>query len=210
VFITHSSELLCMSFFRISWEYDPEITVISLEEYEQCRAPRRTNFEMILPRELRQSMLRKEWGVPQMQIAASIRANIKTKNQRRATVQNLDKATKMEEAMEAVGKKVLRGLLMKKSTTKEVQELEQKMQLIQSARAQDELETMMADECLNEGDDDVDEELDDEVLHDGDSDHDSSNRSVNFFKVKEESPVEETSSDDDIINETKQSSFLEL
>lgn len=78
---------------------------------------------MVLPRDIRQSMLKKEWDVTQGQIAAAVRANIKIKNQRRSTVNNLGKADKIEEMMESAGKKVFRGLLMKKSSDREAEEL---------------------------------------------------------------------------------------
>ncbi|EEC48049.1 predicted protein [Phaeodactylum tricornutum CCAP 1055/1] len=134
----------------ISWEFDPETKIISVDEYEDTRPPRRTHFEMILPRDLRQSMLRKEWDITQLQIAAAVRANIKAKNQRRSTVNNIGKATKIEEMMEKAGKKVRRGFLLKKSTTKEMEELEQKMQEADIARKQEQLDSQMADEYSEE------------------------------------------------------------
>ena len=130
------------STISISWEYDPDTTVLKLEEYEKLRPPRRSHFEMVLPRDVRQKMLKQEWDVTQMQIAASVRANVKIKNQRRATVNNLGKATKMEEVMENAGRKVLRGLLMKKSTRKQLEELEHQMNEADKARHRHQMERM--------------------------------------------------------------------
>lgn len=68
-------------------------------------------------------MLRKEWGVTQSQIASAVRANIKIKNQRRTTVNNLSKSTRVEEAFENATRKVMKGLLFK-DTNKELDKLE--------------------------------------------------------------------------------------
>ena len=86
-----------------------------------------------------------------MQIASAVRTNIKIKNQRRATVNNLDKATKVEEMMENAGRRLMRGLLMKKSTRKQVEELERQMDEANKIRAKHQLERMeVSDEDLAE------------------------------------------------------------
>jgi len=118
----------------ISWEYLPS-KVLPLEVYEETRPQRRSNIEMILPRDLRQRILRKEWDVTQTQIAAAVRNNIKVKNQRRTTVQNLGKSTKMEEAMENASKGLMAGL-MGRSTDRKVKKLEAKMKSVELARKQ--------------------------------------------------------------------------
>uniref|UniRef100_A0A7S3L534 Uncharacterized protein n=1 Tax=Amphora coffeiformis TaxID=265554 RepID=A0A7S3L534_9STRA len=117
----------------ISWEYYPEPLKLSIEEYEDTRPPRRSNFEMILPRDVRQSMLRKEWEVTQSQIAAAVRANIKIKNQRRTTVNNLSKSTRVEEAFENATRKVMKGLLLK-NTTKELDKLEKQAKIAEEQK----------------------------------------------------------------------------
>lgn len=103
--------------------YYPEPLKLSIEEYEETRPPRRSNFEMILPRDVRQSMLRKEWDVTQSQIASAVRTNIKIKNQRRTTVNNLSKSSRVEEAFENATRKVMKGLLLK-NTSKELDKLQ--------------------------------------------------------------------------------------
>jgi hypothetical protein len=107
--------------------------VLPLDHYENTRPPRRSNFEMVLPRDIRQSMLRKEWGVTQSQIAAAVRANIKVKNQRRTTVNNLSKGSKVEEALEKASRKVMKGFLMRNST-REFEKLEKQRQLAENQR----------------------------------------------------------------------------
>jgi hypothetical protein len=81
-------------------------------------------------------MLSKEWDVTQMQMAAAIRANIKTKNQRRVTVVKGGRGDRMEETMEKIGRKVMQSLLLRKSTTKEAKELEYKVRQAEFARMQ--------------------------------------------------------------------------
>jgi hypothetical protein len=100
---------------------------------------------MILPREVRHQMLRSEWDVSQAQIASAIRNNIKVKNQRRATVNNLGKAEKMEEFFESAGSKLKRGIMLKKSSTKQALELDAMFENASRARNQAKVESMTAD-----------------------------------------------------------------
>lgn len=122
-----------MHFYRISWDYYPDVIKLKVDEYEDTRPPRRTNYEMILPRDIRQAMLRKEWGITQSQIAAAVRTNIKVKNQRRTTVNNLSKSSKLEEAFENATRKVMKSLLLK-NTNKELDKLEKQAQMAQQQR----------------------------------------------------------------------------
>jgi len=140
----------------ISWEYNV-VGEISLDDYEDTRPPRRSHFEMVLPRKVRQDMLKREWDISQKEIAEAVRRNVKVKNQRKATVNNLDKATKMEEIMESAGRKFGRMLTFKKSVSKQVKEMEKKIDETNQARQQQMLEIDMADEYLAETVPDADE-----------------------------------------------------
>lgn len=144
---------------RIGWEYLPA-KVLPLDVYEDTRPPRRSNIEMILPRDLRQRMLRKEWEVTQSQIASAVRTNIKVKNQRRTTVQNLGKSTKMEEAMESASKGFA-GLLGR-STDKKMKKLEKQMEKAEKARKQQIMEQSMGGEEQPEDTVPIDAEENDE------------------------------------------------
>lgn len=155
--------LYCRVSNRIDWEYS-ETKVVTVDQYETNRPPRRTNVQMVLPRTVRQSMLKKEWDVSQGQIAAAVRSNIRIKNQRRSTVNNLGKATKMEEMMENAGKKVLRGILFKKGTSKELEVLEKQYEEAEKRRSQARLELMMADEYDSDS-----EDLEDTLASNGES-----------------------------------------
>lgn len=130
----------------ISWEYNI-VGDLSLTEYETTRPPRRSHFEMVLPRKVRHDMLRKEWDVTQKQIAESVRRNVRTKNQRKSTVNNLGKATKMEELWESAGRKLKRALTLQKPVSKQVQALEVKVNEVQRRRSQLALEIQMSSEC---------------------------------------------------------------
>jgi hypothetical protein len=134
--------LFCCS---ISWEYNI-VGEISLEEYEDTRPVRRSQMEMVLPRKVRFDMLRLEWDVSRSEIADTVRRNVKTKNQRRTTVNNLGKAPKMEQVMERLGRKVRRTLLGQKPVSRQVQILDAKFNEVVRLRKQYALELEMADE----------------------------------------------------------------
>lgn len=106
------------------------------------RPPRRAHFEMVLPRDVRQMMLRYDWDVSQHQIASAVRANIKIKNQRRQTVTNLDRHSKVEELLENAGRTFVRKIMFKKSTRKEMEDLDKKMEEVKKIRAQHQMERM--------------------------------------------------------------------
>ena len=91
---------------------------------------------MILSRELRDIMLRRDWDVSRAEIAAAIRDTIKIKNQRRQTVQNLNK-DKVEELFEGASKKIFRSLMFKSSTTQELDLLNQQYNAVQELRQQE-------------------------------------------------------------------------
>lgn len=91
---------------------------------------------MILSRELRDNMLRNEWDVSRAEIASAIRDTIKIKNQRRQTVQNLNK-DKVEELLEGASKKIFRSLMFKSSTTQELDLLNQQYMAVQELRQQE-------------------------------------------------------------------------
>lgn len=91
---------------------------------------------MILPRSLRMQMLRKEWGVSQSQIAQAVRQGIRTKSQRRTTLGNLGKTEKVEEMIEGATKQLLKSLFLRKSSSKQAQELGDTIQKVKQQRSQ--------------------------------------------------------------------------
>ncbi|KAL3933965.1 MAG: hypothetical protein SGBAC_010176 [Bacillariaceae sp.] len=129
----------------ISWEYKA-LKDTTVESFEESRPSRRSQMEMVLPRKLRSEMLKKEWAVTQRQIAEAVRRNVKIKNQRRTTVNNLGKASTIEVKLESLSRKVKRTLLFQKSVSKQCKELEAKHNEAQRMRKQRMLEAQMADE----------------------------------------------------------------
>eukprot|EP00543_Licmophora_paradoxa_P003119 CAMPEP_0202456352 /NCGR_PEP_ID=MMETSP1360-20130828/13626_1 /ASSEMBLY_ACC=CAM_ASM_000848 /TAXON_ID=515479 /ORGANISM="Licmophora paradoxa, Strain CCMP2313" /LENGTH=338 /DNA_ID=CAMNT_0049076135 /DNA_START=675 /DNA_END=1691 /DNA_ORIENTATION=+ len=120
----------------IDWEFNPKSLVMSVDGYEKRRPPRKSQFEMVLPREERQEMLMDEWRISQTQIASAVRANIKAKNQRRRTVNNLGKMTKIEEISESVQRKTLRLVTLQKSASRQVKEMNKKSEAADAQRRQ--------------------------------------------------------------------------
>mmetsp|Transcript_15750 Transcript_15750/g.43508 ORF Transcript_15750/g.43508 Transcript_15750/m.43508 type:complete len:165 (-) Transcript_15750:482-976(-) len=101
---------------------------------------------MVLPRAIRQSMLKADWGVQQHQIARSVRKIVRVKNQRRSTVNNLGKATRVEEVWESFCRKLKRILTLQKPVSAQVEDLESQIDQVQKQRAQQRLSIMMAEE----------------------------------------------------------------
>lgn len=110
----------------ISWEYNI-VGDINLDDYERTRPPRRVQKQMAIPRRIREDMLRYEWNASRKEITESIRRNVKVKNQRRTTINNLGKATKFEEVMESASRKLKRFVRGQKSVHKQVRALEEKI-----------------------------------------------------------------------------------
>jgi hypothetical protein len=148
----HSRDALVV-YISISWDYYPEIKTLPLDDYENYRPNRRLACEMVLSREARDEMLRKEWDISRAEIAAAIRDTIKIKNQRRQTVQNLNK-DKVEEMMENASKKIFRSLLFKSSTSQELQLLQQQYMAVEEEQKllrQQELQDMQMAELQANG-----------------------------------------------------------
>ena len=117
-----------------------------MEDYEENRPPRRSHFEMVLPRKVRHDMLRKEWDVRQKDIADAVRTNVRVKNQRKATVNNLGKAPKMEQAMESLSRKLKRLATFSKPVSAQVRDLDDRMEKVMRQRSKLRLDIQMAQE----------------------------------------------------------------
>lgn len=71
----------------IGWKYKRGGRV-DVDQWEQSRGPTRSSAELVLPRHVREGMLR-EAGVSQREIADMVRTTLKVKNQRKQTINNL-------------------------------------------------------------------------------------------------------------------------
>lgn len=83
---------------------DDEI-VLSIEDYESNRAPRRSGINLVLPRNIRERILMDQ-GYARKDFAKAIRSVLKAKKQRIRTINNLNMA-EFEEKFESVIKFVV-------------------------------------------------------------------------------------------------------
>ena len=90
---------------------------------------------MAMPRRMREEMLRTEWNASRKEITEAIRQNVKVKNQRRTTINNLGKAEKYEEIMESASRKLNRFVRFQKSVKKQVKELQDKVEATERRRS---------------------------------------------------------------------------
>jgi hypothetical protein len=116
-FVFSASNELC----RIGWAHSKDRTM-HFDEYERLRPPRREALDLVLTRQDREELLL-EWGATFNQIIEAIRSNIKIKNQRRRTVQNLGTYDRWEEAMESASRRIKRTVLMQKPTSKQAEHM---------------------------------------------------------------------------------------
>lgn len=96
----------------IGWNYSPDDDeIFSLENFEEIREFARCSSteQLALPRDKREYLLR-AWGYTQREIAGSVRTILRSKNQRKQTIQNLH-ASSMEEFMENATRKMKHVLL---------------------------------------------------------------------------------------------------
>jgi hypothetical protein len=88
----------------IGWHYDEIMSVNVLEREIMTKSTRRNARQLILPRKIREDMLQ-DLGYTSKDVARAIRLNLKVKNQRKQTIQNLAHQ-KMEEMVESSSRKV--------------------------------------------------------------------------------------------------------
>ena len=127
-------------FGSIGWQYDPSIYQSSIESYETLRPPRKSQFEMVLSREERREILVNDWKQTQKSIADAVRNNIRAKNQRRQTVNNLSSLQILRasaELAESARRKLHRVVRFEKRPSQVAKELER--QHIAAARQREEV-----------------------------------------------------------------------
>ena len=186
-------------YHSISWEYNV-VGEFGLDDYEESHPNKRSQMQMVIPRTLRQDMLRHEWGVSQKEMADAVRENVKVKNQRRTTVNNLGKASAMEQAMEKLGRKFKRTLTLQKPVSKQVKELSAKHDEANRARQQQLLETTMAGEYDSSSTTKTEDPTDDNVVGDDSS-----------LSQESDGPVSKTSPEtiqEEVVGDNKASSSI--
>jgi hypothetical protein len=105
--------------YRLGWAHTKE-RKMEFDAYERVRPRRRESVDLVLTRQDREELLL-EWGATFQQIIEAIRSNIKIKNQRRRTVNNLGTYDRWEEAMESASRRIKRTVLMQKPTSKKAE-----------------------------------------------------------------------------------------
>jgi hypothetical protein len=101
----------------IGWHHIQE-ELLSVDEWESWRETERQPDRLVLCREEREDMLL-DLGYTEKDIAAAVRQNVKSKNKRRQTIQNL-RASGLEEAAESAKKRVMGLLKLGKKKKKEI------------------------------------------------------------------------------------------
>lgn len=100
---------LCLFENRIGWNHDAP-SVSNVDDYEESRGPRKVNMQFVLDRTEREALLL-EWDVDTKTIAASTRAANKAKAERKQTIINSRKLSKLEAVMELTSKKLKNAFL---------------------------------------------------------------------------------------------------
>lgn len=95
--------------FSIGWDYGEETQRLNINDYEQNRGDRKVNLEMVLSRKERETLLL-ESNVDMKDIVACTRAALKTKFQRKQTVINARKLSKLEEVIEITSRRLKKAL----------------------------------------------------------------------------------------------------
>lgn len=93
---------------------------------------------MRIPRDKRQDMLLQEWDIPKHQLAYAVRENIKAKNQRRRTIDNLN-LEKLDAVIESAKRKFIRTVTFKSRPSKLYQEL-----IVQAGKAAESIANVVA------------------------------------------------------------------
>ena len=89
----------------IGWRHSPTPLIMSLDDYESGKGPPRSSSEYLVPKSVRESMLKEHAGVSRREIANAVRTIQKEKAARRKTVVNLG-MTPAEERMEEAKRKM--------------------------------------------------------------------------------------------------------
>jgi hypothetical protein len=92
----------------LGWNYNPTHTVVELEDYERFHS-RRTRSEIIMPRSVREEIL-KDAGVSRKQMGVAAKSATITKNRRAKSATLSPKRDKADYALESLGRKFIGGV----------------------------------------------------------------------------------------------------
>lgn len=100
----------------IGWKYVPEPIVMNVDDYENGKGLPRSSSEYLVPKSVRENMLKEHAGVSRREMVNVVRAIQKEKSQRRKTVVNLS-MSRAEEKVEGAKRKIKK--ILKPSTSYE-------------------------------------------------------------------------------------------
>lgn len=91
----------------LDWIYNPDHDVFDVEEYENAKTPR-SKAEMLMPKSLRETLLKDQWDVSRSEMNSVAKEVNITKRNRRATARSTNMAEKRREQLEKASKKMKR------------------------------------------------------------------------------------------------------
>ena len=91
----------------LGWKYNPDHDVFDVEEYENNKSPR-SKAEMLMPREIREVVLKEYWGVSKSEMYTTTKDINIAKRNRRATARSSDSAERRREQMEKASRTMKR------------------------------------------------------------------------------------------------------
>eukprot|EP00545_Synedropsis_sp_CCMP1620_P014057 CAMPEP_0119005390 /NCGR_PEP_ID=MMETSP1176-20130426/1691_1 /TAXON_ID=265551 /ORGANISM="Synedropsis recta cf, Strain CCMP1620" /LENGTH=321 /DNA_ID=CAMNT_0006957189 /DNA_START=49 /DNA_END=1014 /DNA_ORIENTATION=+ len=106
----------------LGWQYN-ETQPIEFEDYETNRPQARTRQQLLIPRQVREDMLRNDCGVTQQELLSAVKKTNITRNQRRTTAASTDSAEKAQYVLQKASRKFKTMFRISKNTKKEEQVL---------------------------------------------------------------------------------------
>ena len=98
----------------LGWRYVPEATIISIDDYEEGKGSPRQSSEFLVPKVVRERLLKEHADVSRREMVAAVRSIQKEKSKRQQTVVNLP-MQKTEERVEGAKRKIKK--ILKPSTS---------------------------------------------------------------------------------------------
>ena len=98
----------------LGWRYVPETTTISIDDYEEGKGSPRQSSEFLVPKVVRERLLKEHADVSRREMVAAVRSIQKEKSKRQQTVVNLP-MQKTEERVEGAKRKIKK--ILKPSTS---------------------------------------------------------------------------------------------
>jgi len=92
----------------LDWDYNPDEIEVDLEVYETYRPPRRNKDDIVVPPQVRESILVDDWGVPFSEVRKATNETEDIKQMRIESATQTDYQQRMEEVMETTKRRMNR------------------------------------------------------------------------------------------------------